>query len=650
MNKRFLTKLIGIIAFVSIIGITGCTTSNGDKTVSVDKTELTNAIATATTLNTATAEGTAVGNASAAAIAAYAAAIAAAQAVVDNAGAAQAEVDSAVITLAEATVAFNASIVVPADKTQVLAAIATANALYTATAEGTTPGKVPTADKSVFAAAIAAAQAVADNAASTGAQYGAAIAALSDATVVFNASIVPAPNKTALTAAIAAAGSLNTAHPEGIDPANVDAAAKTAFITAIAAAQSVASGVDSLQAEVDTAVANLASASSAFIGAFVPAGASIAGTIDFVTTLDAWNSGTVIVAPYTSDYYYNSVIKLTSGSAWGTPAAAVGFISFAPGKLLQYTTLVFKIRTTDYSTIKVQMTGAVTAEPSFSIADGTPLAGGWTQMSISLTAFGALASNQAQFGILITGTPGIIYLTDIGFTGVAPVNTAGLTAAIAAANILNGLHGVGVNDGEVSQAAKDAYTLAISDATSASDATWAEINATVATLALATTAFNGEIIVLAPTTLPSAPALPAADVICLLNSSATYSNIAVKNWDPDWGNHPANSIVDVTVGGKTIKKLTLASYMGVDFSDAIQNITGKTTLHFSYWTANGVALKIYAVNVGDTNGGVTMSSVTQGAWTDLEIDLSASGSLTNIQQMKFDTGSGIYFFDNIYFH
>ncbi|MCE1205662.1 MAG: Ig-like domain-containing protein [Holophagaceae bacterium] len=158
----------------------------------------------------------------------------------------------------------------------------------------------------------------------------------------------------------------------------------------------------------------------------------------------------------------------------------------------------------------------------------------------------------------------------------------------------------------------------------------------------------------APTTLPAAPGLPAASVISLLNSSGTYTDLLVGDWNPNWGQ--GGSIADVVVAAKTIKLMNLVNYQGINVSPTggaagSLNITGKTTLHISYWTPDGTNLKVYPINASGEYG-IDAGPLTQGVWTDLEIPITQGGfDLTTIRQLKFDTTSaGHFYLDNIYFH
>ena len=161
--------------------------------------------------------------------------------------------------------------------------------------------------------------------------------------------------------------------------------------------------------------------------------------------------------------------------------------------------------------------------------------------------------------------------------------------------------------------------------------------------------------VVAPTTLPAAPTLAAANVISLHTSSGTYTNIPVGNWNPNWGQ--GGSISDYEVNGDTVKFLNLVNYQGINISPeglaaGAIDITGRNTLHISYWTADGQSLVISPINA-DGEYPITVSSITQNGWTSLEIPINQAGfSLTSIRQLKFETTTGLgrFYLDNIYFH
>ncbi len=137
---------------------------------------------------------------------------------------------------------------------------------------------------------------------------------------------------------------------------------------------------------------------------------STAGIVDIPNDWDNWGTGTAQDGEYDQDATYNPCIKLTGTGSWGTVAA---FTNFPAGTMSEYGNLEFKIKSSD-PWIKVKVPEE---ERQFTIADGTSLAGGWTQMSIPLSTFGAAAVDAAvQFAIFGSGNA-TIYLTDIGLSG-----------------------------------------------------------------------------------------------------------------------------------------------------------------------------------------------------------------------------------------
>lgn len=152
---------------------------------------------------------------------------------------------------------------------------------------------------------------------------------------------------------------------------------------------------------------------------------------------------------------------------------------------------------------------------------------------------------------------------------------------------------------------------------------------------------------------PSAGAQIPTDtnVISLYNSSNTYPDITGVDWNPYWGQD--SSLEDYDTGNGIVKKLNLINYQGVDFNSNRQNITGTTTIHFSYYTNQVTNFDFYPIwESGE--GKVSSGDLTaDGQWHDLEIDLSQVSEidLTTIRQLKFEANgsTGIIYFDNIYF-
>ena len=192
------------------------------------------------------------------------------------------------------------------------------------------------------------------------------------------------------------------------------------------------------------------------------------------------------------------------------------------------------------------------------------------------------------------------------------------------------------------------------------------VGATTLTAALGPLAVTGSapVTVTAGLSAPAAganpPALPAASVISLFNSSATYTNIALGNWNPNWGQ--GGSIAPATVGTANVLLMNLINYQGIDISgpngnstDTAPNpisIAGKQHLHLSYWTAGGTSFTFTPIDANDNENQMTSGNLAQGAWTDLEFDCGYTGfDLTTVRQLKFvTTAAENIYLDNIYFH
>ena len=137
------------------------------------------------------------------------------------------------------------------------------------------------------------------------------------------------------------------------------------------------------------------------------------GTVTIASTIADWGTGTTINPNYTGNATYNPSLQLISGTGWG-PVSAVAFTAIEAGTISKYATLEFKIKTSDYASVKVKVPEV---EKSFTLASGTALAGGWIQMSIPLSTFGAAAVNSAvEFAIFEFGA-GTMLITDVMLSG-----------------------------------------------------------------------------------------------------------------------------------------------------------------------------------------------------------------------------------------
>lgn len=148
----------------------------------------------------------------------------------------------------------------------------------------------------------------------------------------------------------------------------------------------------------------------------------------------------------------------------------------------------------------------------------------------------------------------------------------------------------------------------------------------------------------APAAAAPVPSALEADVISVF--SDTYTAVAGVNTNPFW--HQATVTTEVDVAGNNTLKMAGLNYQGVEFST--QDVSGKTSLHLDYWTADSTALDVFLI----TSGPETLFNITptQNGWQSIDIPLSTysgNGDLTQAIQFKFE-GNGTIFMDNLYFH
>ena len=148
-----------------------------------------------------------------------------------------------------------------------------------------------------------------------------------------------------------------------------------------------------------------------------------------------------------------------------------------------------------------------------------------------------------------------------------------------------------------------------------------------------------------PTTAAPTPTVAAADVISVF--SDTYTAVADVDTNPNWGQSTVTT-VEMIEGNNTLKMAGL-NYQGIQY--AVQDVSGKTTLHLDYWTADATTLDVFLISEGPLETSYTITT-TQGGWQSIDIPLSEYSSvvdLTKAFQFKF-VGSGTVYIDNLYFN
>jgi beta-glucanase (GH16 family) len=149
-----------------------------------------------------------------------------------------------------------------------------------------------------------------------------------------------------------------------------------------------------------------------------------------------------------------------------------------------------------------------------------------------------------------------------------------------------------------------------------------------------------------PTIGAPTPTADGTKVISIF--SGAYANAAGTNFNPNWGQSTTVTQSDIA-GNKTLKYANL-NYQGTQFASSF-NVTGMTTLHIDFWTANSTALSIYIISPGPVEKAYPFS-ITQNQWVSVNIPLSSFTSpnvdLSNVIQFKVE-GNGTVYLDNLYF-
>ena len=185
------------------------------------------------------------------------------------------------------------------------------------------------------------------------------------------------------------------------------------------------------------------------------------------------------------------------------------------------------------------------------------------------------------------------------------------------------------------------------------------------TAALGSTNASGTVTLrtLAPPATPApVPTRPAADVISLFSDS--YPNRTVDTWS---ASYDQADVADVQIAGNAVKKYTNVSYAAIEFTSRPVDATAMTALHLDVYVFDSSAFKVKLVDFGangvfgggdDTEHEVTLSAtttpkVTAGAWSSLDIPLSAFSGLrstAHLAQLIVSGSSPTVYLDNLYFY
>ena len=155
-----------------------------------------------------------------------------------------------------------------------------------------------------------------------------------------------------------------------------------------------------------------------------------------------------------------------------------------------------------------------------------------------------------------------------------------------------------------------------------------------------------------PATAAPAPTQAQADVISIYSDA--YTNIEGVDTNPPWGQ--STVVTAETVEGDNVLLLSGLNYQGIDFHLNMQDVSGKTMVHFDVWSVESVTFNFSLISDGPNEIPVVVTS-DAGAWKSIDIPLTEFTSkveLTQIIQFKFDdAGSGTaptFYIDNLYFY
>ena len=161
---------------------------------------------------------------------------------------------------------------------------------------------------------------------------------------------------------------------------------------------------------------------------------------------------------------------------------------------------------------------------------------------------------------------------------------------------------------------------------------------------------------------PTAPAThPTADPSSVTSVfSDEYTGISGANFNPDWGQATVQSteVIGTALNGtddNNVLKYAGLNYQGITFD--VQDISGRSMLHFDYWTADATSLKIFLINSALATGATAVETaytvtITTDSWQSEDLTLSTAFSgvdLTKVDQIKIE-GNGTVYMDNIYFY
>ena len=149
------------------------------------------------------------------------------------------------------------------------------------------------------------------------------------------------------------------------------------------------------------------------------------------------------------------------------------------------------------------------------------------------------------------------------------------------------------------------------------------------------------------------------DIISMF--SGAYEDVPVNTWRAPWSN---SGFRDDTIAGNAVKVYPNLGFAGVEMlGDSALDLTGLTTLHIDYWTADLDTFQVKLVDFADDGPGgdndtefeIPFQVTEKNTWVRLDIPLSdfEDMNMDDISQFIISArpfGTGTVWLDNIYFY
>ena len=161
-----------------------------------------------------------------------------------------------------------------------------------------------------------------------------------------------------------------------------------------------------------------------------------------------------------------------------------------------------------------------------------------------------------------------------------------------------------------------------------------------------------------PETAAPTPTQDAGSVISIYSDA--YTAATTVNLNPNW--EQATAFAEVSVAdGDNVVMLSNFNFQGIDFTTGSggtpQDVSGMTMVHVDIYIPAGSdeTIEFFLINTSPVPTAETSKelSLTAGQWNSFDIpltDFSNEVPLDGIDQMKFDVGPSLFYYDNIYFY